>query len=275
MGGDGGCINTRADMVRTKGYGFTNQRSCGMGTSANHVSQRFEEAVDMKKVIALRMTTCAISQGALKAPIVGCKLGKLYNKDVVIERLLKKQMPSHSRHIRALKDVVDVCAQFSKDEEQRIFCDVTMQDLNNGVVKSSFLWECGCLMASKAIKESASLKKGEKNDCPRCGKAYETEISCAMDADETLKVRERLDAEWEAVQAERAARKKKKAEEKGGAVDEGEKKAKKAKVASDEAPKKKKDDGKSEVWKSLFHDKTKEAKTDAFGHSWSNRGVGL
>lgn len=266
-------------MVRTKGYGFTNQRSCGMGTSANHVSQRFEEAVDMKKVIALRMTTCAISQGPLKQPIVGCKLGRLYNKDAVIEKLLKKQMPPHSRHIRALKDVVDISAKYSKDEEPRLFCEISMQDLNNGITKASFLWECGCLIASKAIKESASLKKGTGNECPRCGKAYSTEVSCAMDGDEMLTRREELDKEWEAIQAGRAARKKKKAEDKGETADDAEKKAKKAKVVSDatssEAPKKKKDDGKSEVWKSLFHDKSKKEKTDAFGHGFSNRGVGV
>lgn len=47
---------------------------------------------------------CNVSQEPLRKPIVACGLGRLYNKDVIIEKLLdKSSIPESMSHIKALK----------------------------------------------------------------------------------------------------------------------------------------------------------------------------
>ena len=54
-----------------------------------------------------RNTTCAASSHPLKAPIVVCDLGYLYNKEDLIEKMLSKTLPAELSHLRSLKDVCD------------------------------------------------------------------------------------------------------------------------------------------------------------------------
>ncbi|NXS12848.1 RTF2 protein, partial [Neodrepanis coruscans] len=55
---------------------------------------------------------CALSQEQLRRPIVACELGRLYNKDAVIEFLLDKspdKAPVESAsHIRSIKNVTEL-----------------------------------------------------------------------------------------------------------------------------------------------------------------------
>ena len=52
---------------------------------------------------------CAASQKQLKAPIVVCELGYLYNKEELIERMLNKTLPPDQAHITSLKCVMLRC----------------------------------------------------------------------------------------------------------------------------------------------------------------------
>ena len=51
-----------------------------------------------------RWRHCAISSQRLRRPVVACGLGKLYNKEAVIEALLdRSKMPHDAAHIKSLK----------------------------------------------------------------------------------------------------------------------------------------------------------------------------
>ena len=51
-----------------------------------------------------RWRHCAISSQRLQQPVVACGVGKLYNKEAVIEALLdRSKMPDDAAHIKSLK----------------------------------------------------------------------------------------------------------------------------------------------------------------------------
>src|SRR4051794_1722960 len=87
MGCDGGTIPRRDELVRTK---------------------KKKEEKDKNADLAAKWRYCAISSNKLVNPIVSCELGRLYNKDAIIEYLLNKEAPNSSMlsHIRNLKDIV-------------------------------------------------------------------------------------------------------------------------------------------------------------------------
>ena len=54
--------------------------------------------------MSFRWKHCSITQEPLQTPIVACGLGRLYNKDAVIETLLDRaNLPETAQHIRSLK----------------------------------------------------------------------------------------------------------------------------------------------------------------------------
>ena len=84
MGCDGGTIPTRGELVKTK---------------------KKPEKLSKDAQLASRWRHCALSQQPLRAPIVACQLGRLYNKEVVIEALLGGDKPADLAHVSSLKDV--------------------------------------------------------------------------------------------------------------------------------------------------------------------------
>lgn len=69
MGCDGGSIPRRDELVKTK--------------------QR-EEKPEAAEQLKTQYSTCYLSKQALEKPIVGCLLGKIYNKSSIINYLLDK-----------------------------------------------------------------------------------------------------------------------------------------------------------------------------------------
>jgi len=95
MGCDGGTIPTRDELVKTK---------------------KKPEQKDKDSVRLYKWQHCHLSQQKLTRPIVACELGFMYNKEVIIEKLLdskaNKDAASTSQsnnavgsHIKSLKDV--------------------------------------------------------------------------------------------------------------------------------------------------------------------------
>jgi len=109
MGGDGGCFITRADCVKTKGYGFTKASggrfTNSLGEMANYVQLVSEDrGLGVLERHRLRMSHCFLSQEPLRDPVVACRLGNLYNKEALIGGLLSKSLPQELDHIRQLKE---------------------------------------------------------------------------------------------------------------------------------------------------------------------------
>lgn len=188
MGNDGGSIPDRRDLVKTK--------------------PKAEQA-DKANQTRARWFFCALSKRPLQEPVVSCLLGKLYNKDAVIEYLLDNNAYGDGEeicgHIRSLKDVKTLkltpnaskgspngeataeCAQF--------VCALTLKEMN-GSQPFVYLWPCGCVFSQAGLRAVAGspppredLGKLEKRDspesngeaepktdaldlCPQCGAKY-------------------------------------------------------------------------------------------------------
>lgn len=159
MGGDGGSIPKRDDLVRTRGK---------------------QEQVSKSAELQAKWKHCAITQQPLMPPIVACELGRLYNKEAVIEFLLnrsKSESASKFNYVRGLKDIKELRLTanpaFRPDASKAgddvlispYICPVTGLEMN-GRYKFCFLMGCGCVFSDRALKEI------KDSICVNCGKAY-------------------------------------------------------------------------------------------------------
>ncbi|KAJ1924667.1 Protein RTF2 [Tieghemiomyces parasiticus] len=177
MGNDGGTIARRSEVVRLVGK---------------------STKLDEKALRKVRFATCALTKQPLKAPLVGCGLGNIYNKESVVEYLLKPSKFGEAvficPHLSKLRDVVDLQATFSPNyhpEAKRVtdtvtgsadvsrmvtpvICPVTLKEMN-GSTSFEFNWACGCLYATCARTEVRGPGKagGDDATCVVCGHRQE------------------------------------------------------------------------------------------------------
>jgi hypothetical protein len=74
-----------------------------------------EERANPLELEKTRWFFCAMSKQRLRAPVVCCQLGFLYNKDVLIKHLLDKNIPEAFGHIKTLRDVITLNFTPNKD----------------------------------------------------------------------------------------------------------------------------------------------------------------
>jgi hypothetical protein len=175
MGCDGGTIPRRDELVRQK---------------------KKPEQKDKNAETVAKWKHCAITQDPLHKPIVSCELGKLYNKESVLEHLLNKDNSTSevAGHIKKLSDVKELKltdkagfeAKTNKGDEyvdfhdSRFICPVTGLEMN-GKQKFNFIWKCGCVLSERAIKEVKS------EACHKCGQPFtENDIIIMNGTDEEL-----------------------------------------------------------------------------------------
>ncbi|KAJ7273413.1 DUF602-domain-containing protein [Mycena rebaudengoi] len=174
MGNDGGSIPDRRDLVR-------NKKKAESMDKANHTRARW--------------AFCALSKRRLQEPIVSCALGKLYNKDAIIEFLLDKDAYGDGEnicgHIRSLKDVKTLTLTANPApalpsaeslERPQFVCPLTLKEMN-GVMPFVYLRPCGCVFAHAALNAVRSApSEGEteaaKDTCPQCAAKYTHPIDC-------------------------------------------------------------------------------------------------
>lgn len=176
----------------------------------------------------------SILQQALKKPIVACDLGRLYNKEAVIQYLLTKaEIPVESAsHIRQLKDVTELNltdnpafkdvesngAEYVDHAVSPYVCPTSCLEMN-GAYKFMFNRRCGCVFSERALKNVKTEK------CLKCAGTLETKDLITLNpSDDERAVLELRMAERKA--AAKAAKKKVKKE----AADESEPEPKKAKT---------------------------------------------
>ncbi|KAK4303955.1 hypothetical protein Pmani_024080 [Petrolisthes manimaculis] len=162
MGCDGGTIPRRDELVKTK---------------------KKPEQKDKNSERLYRWRHCAVSQAPLKEPVVGCELGRLYNKEEVLTRLLDRASEAGVAHIKGLKDIrelrltptpgyTDEGAQkgdaYTDHQAARYVCPVTSLEMN-GKYRFVFVWSCGCVVSERALKEVPSPV------CHKCGQVYREE----------------------------------------------------------------------------------------------------
>eukprot|EP00123_Amoebidium_parasiticum_P014043 comp22295_c1_seq1/m.33065 comp22295_c1_seq1/g.33065 ORF comp22295_c1_seq1/g.33065 comp22295_c1_seq1/m.33065 type:complete len:270 (-) comp22295_c1_seq1:461-1270(-) len=150
MGCDGGTIPTRDELVKLK-----------------KKAKKVDKDVDLEA----RWMRCALTLATLKEPIVACALGRLYNKDSVLEYLLDKEkfadQASLVPHIKGMKDIVTLKLHrnpaFSSESATArggssdanacpFMCPITDLPMN-GHYKFAYLKRCGCVFSEKALRE--------------------------------------------------------------------------------------------------------------------------
>lgn len=154
MGGDGGSIPRRDDLVRSK------QRPPQADRSASN---------------AARWRHCSLTQDRLRQPIVSCRLGRLYNKESIINKLLNRNVPNNvADHVKKLKDVRELRLTINPSHTKssdplssvgEFFCPITGLEMT-GTHPFIYLWPCGCVFAKKAVEMV------HENRCMQCGKPF-------------------------------------------------------------------------------------------------------
>ncbi len=163
MGNDGGSIQKRAEMVKVKPK---------------------DVLIDDSEIIKTLWTCCYLSKAPLERPVVACGLGRLYNKDAIVKRLLNKEAPiiPEVDHIRSLKHVFEVKLADSKVPNSPYFaCPLTGREMN-GKCRFVVVKGCGCVFAEQALRELTSNGKcllceqeAPVETIPLYGKAEEVE----------------------------------------------------------------------------------------------------
>ncbi|XP_005392324.1 PREDICTED: protein RTF2 homolog [Chinchilla lanigera] len=165
MGCDGGTIPKRHELVK---------------------GPKKVEKVDKDAELVAQWNYCTLSQEILRRPIVACELGRLYNKDAVIEFLLdksaEKALGKATSHIRSMKSVTELKLSDNPawegdrgntkgdkhDDLQRarFICPVVGLEMN-GRHRFCFLRGCGCVFSERALKEIRA------EVCHTCGAAFQ------------------------------------------------------------------------------------------------------
>ncbi|KAG0715351.1 Protein RTF2 [Chionoecetes opilio] len=160
MGCDGGTIPRRDELVKTK---------------------KKPEQKDKNSERLYRWQHCAVSQAPLQHPIVACELGRMYNKEEVLSRLLDRSTEPGMAHIKGLKDIKELglTPNAAHEPGRSLTADVAPEQLTaehgcpitglemNGHHRFSFVWTCGCVVSERALREVPTVT------CHRCGVPYQ------------------------------------------------------------------------------------------------------
>ena len=109
---------------------------------------------------------CSMTKEQLRKPIVGDRLGQLYNKTSVIEYLLNKNKSKGFEHIKSLKNVKELKCEIN--DNGYIQCPISQEEFS-GLNKFFFLWTCGCVYSKNAMDEL-----NIKNKCINCNMNFDS-----------------------------------------------------------------------------------------------------
>ncbi|KDQ51317.1 hypothetical protein JAAARDRAFT_62533 [Jaapia argillacea MUCL 33604] len=158
MGNDGGSIPDRRDLVRTK---------------------KKAEQADKANQTRAKWFFCALSKRPLQEPVVSCQLGRLYNKDALVEYLLDRSAYGDGEaicgHIRSLKDVKTLklttnptkstaatAIADSEDSRPQFVCPLTFKEMN-GSQPFVYITACGCVFSQAGLKSMGPSKEGSRS----------------------------------------------------------------------------------------------------------------
>ncbi|KAG8367572.1 hypothetical protein BUALT_Bualt16G0085800 [Buddleja alternifolia] len=117
------------------------------------------DKVDPNEVRLSKWLNCSLSNEPLKHPVVIDKLGNLFNKEALVEGLLKKNLPKVFGYIKGLKDMISVeLAEIPGGRENgdvKFQCPITGLEFN-GNYKFFALRSCGHVLSAKGLKEVKS-----------------------------------------------------------------------------------------------------------------------
>jgi hypothetical protein len=151
MGGDGGVVPRRSDLVKVKGYKFARaSHQGGLGSKPN-LLKRSVLSQDISDHSS-RYEICALSQLPLEHPVVCSIQGQFFIKEKILEALLNKTLPT-SFGIKSIKQLLPVSRDFHG------VCQISGSSLGESAL---LVQPCGCVLSSKSAM-------AENSDCPVCG----------------------------------------------------------------------------------------------------------
>jgi hypothetical protein len=151
MGGDGGTVPKRADLVRTKGYRFARgDHQGGMGSKPN-LKIRTIQAQDLTEHVS-KYELCSLTQLPLEHPVVCSAQGDFFIKEKILQALLYKTVPARFG-VKSLKQLFNVNKNF------RGLCQVSATALGDVAL---LVRPCGCILSQKT-------EMHKNSDCPVCG----------------------------------------------------------------------------------------------------------
>ncbi|KAI9117573.1 hypothetical protein K1719_011739 [Acacia pycnantha] len=142
-GGDGGATGAES-------------RDCYL----NMYAEKKPDKVDPNEQRISKWLNCALSNEPLREPCVVDKLGNIFNKETLVETLLKKNLPKEFGHIKGLKDMIKVQLSLipgmeNANGETLFQCPISGLEFN-GKYKFFVLKNCGHVLSAKALKEVKS-----------------------------------------------------------------------------------------------------------------------
>lgn len=145
MGNDGGSIPHREDMIKEKPK---------------------EYKADQTLQAQAKSRICCISSQNLTLPLVADRIGNIFNKEVVLKKLVEKSMPKAYCYITKMKDVKELnvitkkpdCKKIDNGGENLIVCPISSIEFD-GFHKFTLLWSCGCVIATKVFENMDVDKK--------------------------------------------------------------------------------------------------------------------
>ncbi|KAH6827484.1 RTF2 RING-finger protein [Perilla frutescens var. hirtella] len=141
-GGDGGATGAES-------------RDCYL----NMYAVKKPDKVDPHEMRLSKWRNCSLSNEPLRPPVVIDKLGNFFNKEALVEALLKKNMPKQFWYIKGLKDMITVelteIPAAKEVEEAKFQCPITGLEFN-GKYKFYALKSCGHVLSAKGFKEVKS-----------------------------------------------------------------------------------------------------------------------
>ncbi|XP_029357120.1 replication termination factor 2 isoform X1 [Echeneis naucrates] len=202
MGCDGGTIPKRHELVK---------------------GPKKVEKVDKNAELAAKWKYCALSQEKLKHPIVSCDLGRLYNKDAIIEYLLDKSADRPNTeavaHIHGIKDIKELNLTDNPEWEGErrnakgdryedihcgmFICPVVGLEMN-GKHRFCYLQTCGCVFSDRALKEVKT------EICHKCGDPFKDEDVVVLNGtkEEVEKLKEKMEEKRAKAKTKKSKKKK-------------------------------------------------------------------
>ncbi|GAX79470.1 hypothetical protein CEUSTIGMA_g6911.t1 [Chlamydomonas eustigma] len=235
MGLDGGTIITRSDVLRGQSW-QVNQRdgsrssrggSVSTAPSSSHTDEKLAERVSS-------WTSCSMSGQPLQEPVVADKLGRLFNKNAVVEYLLAKKHdifvdgersvhqlannlrvnPNAYSHIKKLKDVFPVYLSSPSSKMGEGSGSMNEAASSTAICAGSFNYcpyycpvtSLSCLKYSFTALTSCGHVmsdralagvRAEALECPVCGSAYQKDkvVPINGNQDQVDALRQRLPSE--------------------------------------------------------------------------------
>ena len=171
MGCDGGTIPTRDELVKTAKRPEQVNQAKKIFFNPEFILNFLLLQKDKDSVRLYKWRHCALTQEPLDKPVVACELGRLYNKEAIIEKLLNAKSEGKSEsntadHIKSLKDVKELQLEPNPAFKDKVtvgdggyidsqrspwICPLTSQEMN-GRFPFVFDWSNGKVMSQRAHK---------------------------------------------------------------------------------------------------------------------------